>query len=354
MKIGIIGGGQLGMMMAESAIKQGHTIISLDPNKFCSITKYSSKHIVKNYDDKEAFKELCEESDVITYEFENVNVDLVKKYEHKIPQKSKALSITQNRLTEKSFVKSLGIPVTEFYKYEGYIKEYPVIIKTTSGGYDGKGQYKIDSQDEVDQFIYNKENEYIVEHLVSFDYEISVILTRDVHGNIDIQPLTKNTHKNGILYISETKFLISNNAVEKAIQHAKEIIIALNYIGTMAIEFFVKGDHIVFNEYAPRPHNSGHNTIEGSTTSQFDNHIRAITGKKIENSSLIANNFMINVLGQDMKFVQTQEKYDECTLHMYHKTETKENRKMGHITCLSVNSKKLDKIKNDIIRSSHE
>jgi len=331
MKIGIIGGGQLGMMMAEEAIPLGHEIISLDPNPHCPLSHYASTHITAAYDDVDALQKLYTSCDVITYEFENVDFNLVHQFENKIPQKSKALYITKNRLREKTFVRDLGISAPEFYKFEGSIKQAPCVIKTTQGGYDGKGQYYINDDTDMKKLTIDQSKEYIVEEYIDYDYEISVVITRDQFDNMFHFPITQNIHRNGILYRSITYVPIHNEVLEKAIAYSKQIIHELDYVGTLAVEYFVKDKNVIFNEYAPRPHNSGHYTIEGTTVSQFKNHILAITGEKIIQPSLIAHSEMINVLGQDMNYLK-RATADNVYVHMYHKDKVVTNRKMGHIT----------------------
>ena len=332
MKIGIIGGGQLGMMMAEAAIPMGHSIVSLDPNPKCPLSYYSNKHITAAYDDLEAILKMVKLCDVITYEFENVDFNLVKQFEDIIPQKSKALFVTKNRLREKSFAKELGIATPTFYRFEGMIHQVPCVVKTTEGGYDGKGQFYLMTNKDVSKLSLDSNVEYIVEEFIEYDYEISVVVTRDTFNNVVTFPITRNIHKNGILFRSLTYVDISEKASQTAIEYATKIINELDYVGTMAIEFFVKGDHIIFNEYAPRPHNSGHYTIEGTTVSQFKNHILAITKDVIKEPKLIAPTEMINVLGQDMVYVERAQTLSNTNIHMYHKDKVVPNRKMGHLT----------------------
>jgi 5-(carboxyamino)imidazole ribonucleotide synthase len=351
MKIGIIGGGQLGMMMADEAIKLGHSIISLDPNPNCSLARFSEKHIEADYDDYDSIKELYQLCDVITYEFENVNYNLVREFEDKIPQKHKALFITQNRLREKEFVKNLTIPTPSFFAFsDNEYPGFPVIVKTCTGGYDGKGQQKAYNKFEFDQLITDKTLEYIIEEKIDFDYEISVILTRDCFGHIYAQPITKNDHKNGILFTSKTHCNHDEEITQKAVQYATQIIKELDYIGTLAVEFFVKSKNVIFNEYAPRPHNSGHFSIEGVDYSQYKNHILAITGSKIYQPSLIKHCTMINILGQDMAYIDVAKQFDECHIHLYFKKDAKLNRKMGHITICSENISKLSEIEEAFLK----
>lgn len=336
MKIGIIGGGQLGMMMAESAKKLGHSIYSLDPSIDCPITRVSDKHIAANFSDTKAIKKLIEISDVVTYEFENINLDYIQNNEKKIPQGLYALKVSQNRLLEKNTVKNLGVETPLFSVYNSS-KTLPIpsIIKSISGGYDGKNQYKIFNNNDIDQLEIDDSMGYIVEEYINFDYEISVILTRDKFGEIGYYPIPINKHKNGILFTSVVNNTISPEIIEKAQKISKIIIDNLNYIGTMAVEFFVKGNQVLFNEFAPRPHNSGHYSIEACNVSQFKNHILAITGHHIIKPILTNNAIMLNILGQNELYIENAAGIKYAYTHLYGKKEYRTDRKIGHITIVS-------------------
>ena len=339
MNIGIIGGGQLGLMMGQAALKLGHKIISLDPDKSSPITKISNFHIAKDYNDLHALEELYNISDVITYEFENVDLEMIKKYRDKIPQGFLALYYSKDRLIEKAYARSLGIKTVDFNQLEeNVVFKYPCIIKTASGGYDGKGQYIVKSEDDLSNLKLNTDTIYIVEEFINFDYEISVIITRDYSNNISVLPVPINKHVNGILYTSTIDNGIPIEIKSKAIEYATLLINDLDYIGTMAVEFFVKGDQVVFNEFAPRPHNSGHYSIEGCNVSQYKNHILAITKQKIIEPKFIKKTLMVNILGQNINYIINSRSYDNAFLHIYGKKEYRHNRKMGHITIVSENS----------------
>lgn len=343
MRIGIIGGGQLGLMMAEAAHSLNHFVIGLDPIKDCPLSTVADSMIIANYNDLNAFDKLANLVDVITYEFENVDLDLIEKYIQKIPQKSSALRISKNRFLEKTFAVQSAIPTVKFELMD--IQKdifYPSIVKTTTGGYDGKGQFKLQSQNDVDNLRLNSESSYIIEELFHFDYEISVISTRGFSGEIIHFPIPKNTHKEGILFTCEITNDLPKEVCDKAIQYSELIASQLDYVGTIAVEYFVKNNQVYFNEFAPRPHNSGHYTIEGCNVSQFENHIRAITNDRLISPMLINNTWMINVLGQDDIFIERMNP-TICTYHNYNKHEKKLNRKMGHITCVDENEELLEK-----------
>ncbi len=331
MIIGIIGGGQLGLMMAESAKSQGHSVIGLDPNPFCPLSHVADKMIVSEYNDPTNFDNFASYCDVITYEFENVDLELVKKYQDKIPQGYKALEYSRHRIIEKDFASSLGIKTPKYKRFESEEDFfYPSIIKTCTGGYDGKGQKTCDKKCDI-YTILNNDKELIIEEKIDFDYEISVVLTRDYYGNIKHLPVTKNIHERGILHLSYATNSVDESLVIKAVRAASKIIKELDYIGTLCVEFFVVADEILFNEYAPRPHNSGHYSIDGCDISQFDNHVFAISKSKVKDVHLLSNTVMINVLGKDVDYKENCKKITGAIYKDYYKTESRVYRKMAHI-----------------------
>jgi 5-(carboxyamino)imidazole ribonucleotide synthase len=350
MKIGIIGGGQLGMMMAEAAIELGHQIVSLDPQKKCSITRYSSQHLVYDYSDKIGIEKLIEASDVITYEFENVDLDVLGNIGAILPQKVNTLELSQNRLKEKEFAKSLRIKTPRFRKLESMSNLfYPSIAKSITGGYDGKGQISLKHSGCFSEKDINIANEYIIEELIEFDYEISIISTRDSFGNIVYYPTPRNVHRDGILFTSTVVDDVPFEIIKKARKFTTQILESLDYIGTLTVEYFVKGTDVIFNEFAPRPHNSGHYSIEGCNVSQFKNHILAITNETVIEPTLIHNSIMINVLGQNLNYYIRAKNLNDIHIHNYFKEEIRVDRKMGHITITKPLFEDCIQIKNEII-----
>lgn len=339
------------MMMAEEAKLLGHTILSLDPNPSCSITKFSDCHIAKDYNDEEALEYMNEACDVITYEFENVDLNILQNYVNKIPQKLKALEISRDRIKEKTYANNLGIK-TPKYKAVQTVNDifFPSIIKTTTGGYDGKGQYKIVEKSDIDQVDKIGTIQYICEELIEFDYEISVVATRDSSGIISFLPIPRNVHKNGILHTSIVDNSIEKEIQDKALDYTTKIINDLDYIGTLAVEYFVTGKDVIFNEFAPRPHNSGHYSMDGCNVSQFKNHILAITGENVIQSRLLHNTVMINVLGQNNNYYKSSMKIENSKNHDYFKNSDKVNRKIGHINISYKDNDELQTILNRIIK----
>lgn len=343
--IGIIGGGQLGRMMAIEARYMGYQIAVLDPTPNCPTAQVADKQITASYDDLDAIKELIDVSDVITYEFENVDLEAAALIEEfgLLPQGARALEVTQNREKEKSLVKELNLPVPEFHIVRNEAEceealqniEFPAVIKTCRGGYDGKGQIKLESQDDSDKAIdFVKEHEHcIVEKWLSFDKEISVVFTRSLSGQMTYFPIPENEHKDHILYQSAVPARISETVTEKALEAARMVAEEMNIVGTFAIELFVSGDEIYINEMAPRPHNSGHYTIEACNVSQFGQHIRAICGLPLKQVTWMQPATMVNVLGEDVEqTLKTMQETEDGFVHLYGKDAIKPKRKMGHIT----------------------
>lgn len=343
--IGIIGGGQLGRMMAIAARYMGYKIAVLDPAVNCPTAQVADIQITAAYDDMEAIKELTEISDVVTYEFENVDLHAAKYIEEKrkLPQGALALEITQNRQKEKELMRDLELPVAQFTivtsgdECEKALHDFPLpaVIKTCRGGYDGKGQLKIESIEDLrDAIEFAEKNKHcIIEEWLTFDKEISVIFTRSFTGEITYFPIAENEHRDHILYKTTAPAKVSTDIHIKAYESARLIAEKMNIIGTFAIEMFVSGEELYLNEMAPRPHNSGHYTIEACNISQFGQHIRAICGLPLMKLKQLKPAIMINILGEDVESViRAMTKTDNAFVHLYGKDEAKVKRKMGHIT----------------------
>ncbi len=349
MKIGIIGGGQLGQMLAISALKMGHTVIVLDPNQKCPASQYAEV-IVAEYKDEMKVQELCDACDVVTYEFENVPASVVER--DKIPQGFRPLALSQNRNVEKQNARNAGLLVNKTYMIQRLedleiaSKQIglPLLLKTASGGYDGKGQIWVDAVEEYDVL----KVECIAEEIIEFDYEISVIAIRGFDGSVVTLPVPRNIHKNNILHMSvvpnEDEFV---NTLAK--NYAKQLLVNSEIYGICAIEFFVKGDQVYFNEMAPRPHNSGHYSIEGCDFSQFDLALKAILKEELPEPSLLQPTIMVNYLGQHVDQIKH---CNEGVIHDYGKEEARKNRKMGHITFINKTEAEVTKIWEELTGES--
>ncbi|RNF38459.1 5-(carboxyamino)imidazole ribonucleotide synthase [Planococcus salinus] len=346
--IGIIGGGQLGRMMALAAKEAGFKIAVLDPGMDSPTGQVADIQIIAPFDDPQGLDELADVSDVITYEFENIDAEGLRKLTESayVPQGSELIRITQNRIFEKKAIADAGVPIAEYVTAASFEElaeksaqlPLPFVVKTARGGYDGKGQQKISSVEELglaEPLFQN--GECVAETFVEFTKEISVIIQRNVHGEAAILPVGENIHKDHILHQTIVPARVEPETLEKAEQAARQIAGHLNMVGTLAVEMFVleNGD-IVVNELAPRPHNSGHYSIEGTNSSQFHQHIRAICGWPLRKPVLWTNTIMVNILGEHVApLTKKIAQYPNWSIHLYGKEEAKRKRKMGHVTILT-------------------
>ncbi|MGO4941553.1 5-(carboxyamino)imidazole ribonucleotide synthase [Ruoffia tabacinasalis] len=347
--IGIIGAGQLGKMLAQSAQKMGYKVAMYDPNPTSCGFAVAHSTTVADFTDREALLKFVQSVDVVTYEFENIDGDLLKELESEsyLPQGTNLLLNSQDRIKEKNWLNQQGIPTTDFAEVNSWtdlteaIKtiNLPAIIKTTRFGYDGKGQVFLTDksdleakQSDIEALL--KEQTLIIEAFCDFKYEVSVIVSQDLYGNIEIFPISQNQHINGVLYSSIVGANYSEDLTDQIYDIAEKIAKAGKLIGVCGIEFFITEDEEVFvNEIAPRPHNTGHYTIEATNVSQFDQHILGITGRSLINIRLFEPGLMINILGQHLPYVEkVSQQYPEAIYHIYDKGEAKKQRKMGHFT----------------------
>ena len=345
--IGIIGGGQLSRMLAISAYNLGYkvAIYSNDGESSASqITKYLT---IGNYFDKKKLLEFASEVDILTYEFENISYEILQEIELQFPKKLKpnyqSLFTSNNRLREKEFFNNLGIQTAKYEKISSIDElrrtifeenfTLPAILKTSEDGYDGKGQHSInDSYDlnELEGLDFSKG--YILEEKIHFKQEVSLILARDEQNNIEYFPIPHNIHKKGILHTSSVPNSLSEEINSEIYRIGKKVADSLNYIGVMAIEFFIdKNDKIIVNEMAPRVHNSGHYTMNACNVSQFEQHIRAICGLPLKHVELFFDCKMRNLIGDDLNYWKDFIEVRNAFLHIYDKGEIRGSRKMGHV-----------------------
>ncbi|XXL39206.1 5-(carboxyamino)imidazole ribonucleotide synthase [Bacillus velezensis] len=343
--IGIIGGGQLGKMMAVSAKQMGYKVAVVDPVKDSPCGQVADIEITASYNDREAIRKLAEISDIITYEFENIDYDALHwlKGHAYLPQGSELLLITQNREAEKKAIQSAGCEVAPYriVKTMDELKEavqslgLPAVLKTCRGGYDGKGQFVIKETSQIEEASALLEHgTCILESWVSFKMELSVIVVRSVNGEISTFPAAENIHHNNILFQSIVPARVEERIQEKAAELAVKLADELNLVGPLAVEMFLtEGDELLVNELAPRPHNSGHYTLDLCETSQFEQHIRAVCGLPLGKTELLKPGMMVNLLGDEVKIPEEEpELLKEAKLYVYGKHEIKKGRKMGHIT----------------------
>ncbi|MFP8784151.1 5-(carboxyamino)imidazole ribonucleotide synthase [Planococcus plakortidis] len=346
--IGIIGGGQLGRMMALAAKEAGFKIAVLDPGMDSPTGQVADIQIVSPFNDSEALEELAEVSDVITYEFENIDVEGLRHLTEiaYVPQGAELIGVTQNRIFEKQAIRKAGVPVADYIEASTFaelneridVLNYPFVVKTARGGYDGKGQQIVENADQLTEAEALFQNgDCVAEAFVDFTMEISVVIQRNTLGETAILPIGENVHKNHILHQTIVPARVSEETLTKAKQAAEAIAEHLQMIGTLAVEMFVLPDgEILVNELAPRPHNSGHYSIEATNISQFHQHIRAICGWPLRQPKLWNPAVMINVLGEHVAPLTTKiAHYPDWSIHLYGKDEAKHKRKMGHVTILT-------------------
>lgn len=346
--IGIIGGGQLGQMLTFAAKQVGMRVVILDPNPDCSAAQAADSSIVAEYSDKKAIEELARRSDVLTYEFENVDLEALEDVSDKvlIPQGTELLRITKDRLREKTFLKEHGLQVAPFAAVSckedlvSAIEEigYPSVLKTCEGGYDGKSQLVLHTREDLknaDELL--EQGRCILEGWVEFSMECSVMVARNMDGAISVFPVSENIHRNQILHESIVPARMSGELQSNAKKMAEKIADSLNLCGILGVEMFVGTDgRLYVNELAPRPHNSGHYSIEACNFSQFAVHNRAICNWPMPKIDLLSPVVMVNILGQHVdgcrKLVL---KKPQWHFHDYGKGEIRIDRKMGHVTILT-------------------
>lgn len=358
--VGILGGGQLGRMLAMVARQMGYQVAILEPAKDCPAAPFANYHIAKAYDSQDGLQELAGLSKVITTEFENVpaaSIRLLKDFGCQVYPDENSISIAQNRGKEKSFFRSIGLETAEFKIINNQedvalieANMFPAILKTTTLGYDGKGQIRVRTLAELADAYQQLGGECILEKLVNLAYECSIIVARNQTG-AKCFPLIENYHRDGILDVSYIPANLSEDILSQANNAAMAMVEALDYVGILTIEFFVTTDsRLLVNEIAPRPHNSGHITIESCITSQFEQQLRAVCGLPLGDTEIKIPGVMLNLLGD--VWLDNQDAFAKlcadtnAKFHWYDKQEAKKARKMGHLSLTGENRLLLeDKVK---------
>lgn len=354
MKVGVLGGGQLSLMLAEAARALNIEVIFIDPAAD-ACARQAATHIEAEYDDPQALAALAEQVDVVTYEFENIPSEAVSILSEKINvfPAANALSTAQDRLFEKNQFVALEIPVPEFRAVSNVddLRQavtdlgFPCVLKTRRFGYDGKGQAVIRSEHDIEnawQVIARAPA--ILEAFMPFEREISIIAVRDRDGNHQTYPLSENIHKNGILDQSSSRD--KDPMYELADHYICRLMDKLEYVGVLALELFQVGQSLYANEFAPRVHNSGHWTIEGTECSQFENHMRAVAGLPLGEIKLTGSSIMLNCIGE-MPEVGGINKLPGVVIHDYGKV-AREGRKVGHITLTAKNDEAVMQLLNRV------
>ena len=366
--LGIIGGGQLGMMLTEAAKKMPEEIskvIVLDPAENCPAAKVGAHQIVADFKDENAIIDLANQSDILTYEIESGNSVVLKSIEDRVEinPSPETLQIIQDKLIQKKFLVKNNIPVADFFEIkslsdlENKIPNFgfPVLLKVRKDAYDGRGNIKINSGSEV-KFAYDSFNgkSLFLEKFIDFKMEVSVIAARNTKGEITSYPVVENIHEENILRTTIAPARVSENVVNKAKEIAEKTMQVLKGAGVFGIEMFVtKDDKVLINEIAPRVHNSGHHTLQSSKTSQFEQHLKAILGLELGSTELVHKTIMYNILGPkgfEGKYKPIQIASENVFLKMYGKEISKPKRKLGHFNVIGTDDQEdipslLDKVK---------
>lgn len=368
--LGIIGGGQLGMMLTEAAKKMPEYIsdvIVLDPTKNCPASQVGAKQIVADFKDKNAIVELSLQSDIITYEIESGDSKVLESLhgEVSINPSPSTLKIIQDKYLQKQFLRENNIPVAEFDTIESLSDlekkiiefRYPALLKARRDAYDGRGNFRIEDKSQIEigyqRFL---GRQMMIEKFIDFKMEVSVIAARNIHGEIATYPLVENIHKDNILEFTIAPARVSDKISLEADKIAKKTMEVLHGAGVFGIEMFVtKDDEVLINEIAPRVHNSGHHTLQSTLTSQFEQHLRAIFGLPLGSTRLIHDTVMCNILGPKdflgkYKPISLEQK-DGVYLKMYHKDESKPQRKLGHFNVVDEKDTKNIEL---LIKKAHE
>lgn len=346
--LGMLGGGQLGRFFVIAAHEMGYKVTVLDPDKNSPAGRIADVHLCAAYDDAAALRQLSETCAAVTTEFENVPAATLEHLAQHctVRPSASAVAIAQHRVSEKTFFRDAGLPVGVFevINSEADLPAddsaiYPAVLKVARFGYDGKGQARVKNREEArEAFARFKQETCVLEQMLALDYEVSVVLARDAQGKVAAFPLAENSHLNGILDVTIAPARATEVIKAKAQALAVEIAEKLDYVGVLGVEFFVSGGKLLVNEMAPRPHNSGHYTIDACVTNQFEQQVRALTGLPLGDSHLHSHAVMVNILGDAWKGAEPawdkSLAHPNLKLHLYGKHEARPGRKMGHFTVL--------------------
>lgn len=340
--IGILGGGQLGRMLSVAASRLGFVTHIYEPGANPPAGQVADRVTTAGYEDVDALTTFAASVDVITYEFENIPtaaLDILESHRPIRPGRE-ALRVSQDRLTEKNFLQSLGLNTAPFADISDQASldaalagiGAPAILKTRRFGYDGKGQARIKSLEDAPQALADMAGApALLEGFITFSHEVSVIAARGLQGDVSCYDPGENVHTDGILDTTTVPAKLTGSQRMDAILLAANILNALDYVGVMGVELFVTPKGLVVNEIAPRVHNSGHWTQNGCTVDQFEQHIRAVVGWPLGDGQRHSDVVMENLIGDDMDRVPELAKERDCAIHLYGKADTKPGRKMGHV-----------------------
>lgn len=346
--LGVLGGGQLGRMFCMAARNMGYRTVVLEPQKNCPAAAVADLHLQSDYNDSQALQQLSELCDAITTEFENVPAESLEFLEQKKPvhPSAQAVAIACHRIQEKQYATEAGLSPAPYaliqsaddFAAASRVTGFPAILKTTTLGYDGKGQQMVNDTDELEQaFAQLGQVECVLERRLSLMKEISVLLARNAQGNVACYPPAENEHRNGILHRTIVPARVDDALADKARLQAIGLANTMDYVGVLVVEFFITTDNqLVFNEMAPRPHNSGHYTLDATLTSQFEQQVRVMCDLPPGEAQLLSPVVMVNLLG-DLWPVDWTDclSHTALKLHLYGKEEARAGRKMGHYNVLS-------------------
>lgn len=359
--LGMLGGGQLGRFFVIAAHELGYRVVVLDPDPQSPAGRIADRHLVAAYDDEDALNQIAESCAAVTTEFENVPAGSLAYLSKFLPVRpgAEAVAISQNRSAEKGFLKQHGFPHAPYadIRSEADVVQanaglFPGILKVARFGYDGKGQVRVTNRDEALLAFRQLKNEpCVLEQMLPLDYEVSVVLARDEAGQVKCFPVTENSHRHGILDVSIVPARTTGCMAGDAQELAEGIAQEMGYVGTLAVEFFVVRGQLVVNEIAPRPHNSGHYSIDACVSNQFEQQVRALTGLPLGEARAHSAAVMVNLLG-DLWYLQDAHLSHEpdwaqllavpnLKLHLYGKHHARPGRKMGHFTVIGSDALKV-------------
>ena len=348
--LGVLGSGQLGRMFAIAARRMGYRVHTFSPEDDTPTGQVADVEVTAGYDDLDALRAFARHVDVVTFEFENVPIEAIEAIEAIAPVRPSGLALhtAQQRAREKTFLGDRGFPTAPFARAATLDELWdavarigtPAVIKTAAFGYDGKGQHKVTTPADVEHvWTAIGQREAVVEKFISLQTEISVVAARGLNGDIAEYAPFENRHRNHILDLTTIPAAIAPAIAQKAIEVTRAILLELQYVGVLCVEFFVSTDgELLVNELAPRPHNSGHLTFDATVTSQFEQQVRAICGLPLGSTELLRPAAMANLLGDLWSDGEPNWaalfRYPDVKLHLYGKTEARPGRKMGHITAM--------------------
>ncbi len=357
--IGIIGGGQLGKMIAQEARRMSYRVVVLDPLKDCPASTVVNEQIVADFKDKMAIRNLASKCDLLTYEIELANSSILKELEarrYEVHPSAKILHIIQDKYRQKTYLKQKKIPLPEFdlldgrtnLKYFANKYGFPLLMKACEDSYDGRGNTLIRSENDLLKLNYHiNAKRYMVEQFIDFSKELSVMVARNKSGQIKSFPVVENIHKNNILETTIAPARVSKSIRQKAKTIAERTVSAINGSGIFGIEMFLTTNNVILvNEVSPRPHNSGHYTVEACSVSQFEQHLRAILDLPLDTPKLLSPAVMINILGSSADSgpyrIRGLKKFcsiEGAKLHLYGKKISRVDRKLGHITVMATSTR---------------